>query len=112
MVKRWEFHFVYADERSRPGSLLCSIKILIPTSNQKFWEEHIPGYDTDRIENGASCSSYVACVFVGAVMSLPSRLLATIGGTHTHTHRLMGGIYEVRRSKVDRHAQTHGVEIA
>jgi hypothetical protein len=35
-------------------------------------------------------------VFVAAVTFLPIRCLATIGG-YTYRHRLMGGIYEVRR---------------
>jgi hypothetical protein len=53
-------------------------------------------YDTDRIENDASnSSSIVACVFLAAVTFLPSRCIATIGGVHIQTHRLMGGIYEV-----------------
>jgi hypothetical protein len=38
----------------------------------------------DRTGNDASNnSSVVACVFVSAVASLPSRCLATIGNTHT-----------------------------
>jgi hypothetical protein len=41
-------------------------------------------------------SSIVACVFVAAGTSLPSRCLATKGGIHIRTHRPMGGIYEVR----------------
>jgi hypothetical protein len=43
---------------------------------------------TDRIEIDAfSNSSIVACVFVTAVTFLP----------HIRTHKLMGGIFEVRR---------------
>jgi hypothetical protein len=49
----------------------------------KFWEEliaYFPWYDTGHIENDAfNNSSIVACVFVIAVMFLPSRFLATIG---------------------------------
>jgi hypothetical protein len=52
--------------------------------DKKFWEEliaYFPGYDTDHIGNEASNnSSIVACLFVTAVMFLPSRCLATIGG--------------------------------
>jgi hypothetical protein len=52
--------------------------------NKKFWEElaaYFPSYDTGHIENDASNnSSIVACVFVTAVMFLPSRCLGTIGG--------------------------------
>jgi hypothetical protein len=36
-------------------------------------------------------------VFIAARTCLPSRCLATTGGIHIQTHRLMGGIYEVRR---------------
>jgi hypothetical protein len=36
-------------------------------------------------------------VFVAAGTCLSSHSLATIGGIHIQTHRLMGGIYEVRR---------------
>jgi hypothetical protein len=42
-------------------------------------------------------SSIVVCAFVAAVMFLPSHWLATIGGIHIETRRLMGGIYEVDR---------------
>jgi hypothetical protein len=65
--------------------------------NKKFWEEliaYFPWYDTGHIENDATNnSSTVACVFVTAVTFLPSRCLATIGGIHIQTHRLMGGIF-------------------
>jgi hypothetical protein len=37
-------------------------------------------------------------VFVAAGTCLPSRCLATIGGIHIQTNRLMGGIYEVCHS--------------
>jgi hypothetical protein len=51
-------------------------------------------YDTDRMENDASNNPpVVAHVFVAAVTFLPSRCLAT----YTYRHKLMGGIYEVRR---------------
>jgi hypothetical protein len=58
--------------------------------NKKFKEEliayfplHVIWYDTDRIENTASnISSVVMWVFVASRMYLPSRCLATIGGTH------------------------------
>jgi hypothetical protein len=36
-------------------------------------------------------------VFVAAVICLLSRYLATIGGIHIQTHRLVGGIYDVCR---------------
>jgi hypothetical protein len=69
--------------------------------NKKFWKELIayyPWYYTDCIENDASNNSpIVACVFVAAVMFLLSRCLATIGGIHIQTHKLMRGIYEVSR---------------
>jgi hypothetical protein len=52
--------------------------------NKKLWEEliaYFPWYDTGHIENDASNNySTVACVFVTAVMFLPSGCLATIGG--------------------------------
>jgi hypothetical protein len=35
-------------------------------------------------------------VFVASETCLPSRCLATIGGIHIQTHRLLGRIYEVR----------------
>jgi hypothetical protein len=37
------------------------------------------------------------CVFIASGTCLPSRCLATISGIQIYTHRLMGGIYEVRR---------------
>jgi hypothetical protein len=78
------------------------ISLLFLFWNKKFWEEliaYFPWYDTGHIENDASNnSSLVACVFVTAVMFLPSRCLATIGkfllscclatiGGYTDTHR-------------------------
>jgi hypothetical protein len=54
---------------------------------KKFWEDliaYFPWYDTGHIENNASNnSSIVACVFVTAVTSLPSRCLAKLGGFFT-----------------------------
>jgi hypothetical protein len=76
-----------------PGSLLSR-------SNKSFWEEKIVyflWYDTDRIENNASNNSFsLECVCLAAVIILPSRFLATIGGIRVQTHRLMREIYEVR----------------
>jgi hypothetical protein len=59
-----------------------------------------------HIENDASkSSSIVVCIFITAVMFLPSCCLATLGG-YAYRHRLMGGICEVhfrdKRSKVNR----------
>jgi hypothetical protein len=51
----------------------------------------------NRIENDASNKSSVVFVVVAAVFFLPSRCVATIGGIHIWTYRLMGEIYEVRR---------------
>jgi hypothetical protein len=54
--------------------------------NKKLWEELIacfPWYDTGHIENDASKSSIVACVFVNAETFVPSRCLPTIGGVFT-----------------------------
>jgi hypothetical protein len=63
--------------------------------NEKFWEElvaYFHWYAAGHIENDASNNfSIVACVFVTAVTSLPSRCLATIGGyTYRHTDRWEG----------------------
>jgi hypothetical protein len=59
-------------------------------------------------KNDASKSSpIVACVFVAALTSLPSRCLATIGGYAYGTHGLMGWIYEVRRWHGPRWHDTH-----
>jgi hypothetical protein len=38
---------------------------------------------------------FYCCVFVAAVMLLPSHCLAMTGGIHIQTHRLVGGIFEV-----------------
>jgi hypothetical protein len=76
-----------------------NIKGLI--ENKRFWEEltaYFPWYDMDNIENKTIDISYiVVCEFVAAVIFLASRFLATIRGIHIRTHRLMRGIYEVRR---------------
>jgi hypothetical protein len=59
--------------------------------------KHFPSYNTNHIKNDASIYSYiVACVFVVAVMFLPSRCLAARVG-YTYRHRLMGEINEVCR---------------
>jgi hypothetical protein len=69
-------------------------------NNKKFWEElitYILRFDMDRVDNDTSNnSSIVACVLVAAVTFLPNPCLAMIR-VYTQTHRLMGGIYEVRR---------------
>jgi hypothetical protein len=77
-----------------------------------FWKEislTFLSYDKDHIGNDTPYNSFiVACVLVAAVTILPSHFLTTEGGIHlteplpsndrtTHTNRLMGGIYEVRR---------------
>jgi hypothetical protein len=52
----------------------------------------------DPIENDTSNNSFiVACVFIAKITFLRDRCLATVGGLHIETHRLMGGIYEVGR---------------
>jgi hypothetical protein len=59
------------------------IKIVLSLYNTKFWEEliaNVPWYDMGRIQNDGSNNSTAACIFVTAVMYLPSRCLATIGG--------------------------------
>jgi hypothetical protein len=62
---------------------------------KKFWGEliaYFPLNDTERIENEASNKSSVAeCVFVAAVMFLPSRCSVTVGEfTYGHTDRWEG----------------------
>jgi hypothetical protein len=55
-------------------------------------------YDTDRIENNASnISSILACVFLTAVDVFTESLPSNDRGTQVQTHRLIGGVYEVRR---------------
>jgi hypothetical protein len=52
----------------------------------------------DYVQKLNSCnSSVVAYVFFAAGTCLLSRCLATIRGTQIEAHRLIGGIYEVRR---------------
>jgi hypothetical protein len=74
--------------------------------NKKFWEEliaYFPWFDTERP------TIVIAWVVIAGVMFLPSRCLAIVGeilpslclastgGIHVQTHRLMVRIYEVRR---------------
>jgi hypothetical protein len=54
---------------------------------------HIPWYGTDNIENDTSCCMYIRCR--GNVFTEPLRSNAM--GIRMQTHRLMRGIYEVRR---------------
>jgi hypothetical protein len=56
-------------------------------------------FDTDRIENDTSNnSSFVVCICCRGNVSTELLLSNGMRDTHTETHRLMGGIYEVRRS--------------
>jgi hypothetical protein len=50
----------------------------------------------DPIENEVSNNAIVTCVVAAAVTFLAYRCLATTED-YTYRHRLMGGIYEVRR---------------
>jgi hypothetical protein len=64
------------------------------TENKKFWEEliaYFPSSNMSIIENN---SFIFPCVFVAAVMFLPSRWLSTTG-VYSYRHRLMGRIYEL-----------------
>jgi hypothetical protein len=62
---------------------LWELEAALAKVNKKLWEElitYFPWYDTGQIENDASNnSSIVACVFVTAVIFLPSCCVATIG---------------------------------
>jgi hypothetical protein len=85
---------IYSNSLSKSKHPLLNIKYRY-TNNHKIhnnkWitSRTFLWYDTNRIENDAfNNSSIVACVFVAAVTSLPSRCLATRGGcTHRHTDR-------------------------
>jgi hypothetical protein len=76
--------------------------------NKKFWEELIAYFPF--IRHGANIKRRLQKFFIAAGTSLPSCYLATKGGIHfteplpsndrgihIQAHRLMGGIYEVRR---------------
>jgi hypothetical protein len=68
---------------------------------KKFLEEliaYFSWYDTGHVENGASNnSSNVSCVFVTAVIFLPSRCLATIGGLYPNRCLATIGAFVPRR---------------
>jgi hypothetical protein len=58
----------------------------------------IEGYIDSPRDTSANNSCILECVFVVAVTFLLSRRVATIAGIRIKTHRLMGGINEVRHS--------------
>jgi hypothetical protein len=79
---------------------LTFLSLLSLFRNSRFWEEliaYFPCCDMNHIQYDESNNSYIAaCVFVGTVTFLLGHCLAMIEG-YTYRHRLMGGIYKVRR---------------
>jgi hypothetical protein len=61
--------------------------------NKKFWEELIAYFPLIRVQQFFYCCVCIRCrrnVFAEPLLSKDT-------GLHIQTHRLMGGIYEVRR---------------
>jgi hypothetical protein len=84
-----------------------------------FTNYNVRGTQGETQTHAANNSSIVVCIrYRGNLFTkpLPSNgkgihftelLLATIGWTHRQTHRLMGGIYQVRRSDALRCYEVH-----
>jgi hypothetical protein len=85
-----------------PSPDLCSLGtdggVKQTTNSKKLWEELIAYLYLIRHEpHRKRRSQQFFYWYVAAVTFLPNHFLATIRGIHIETHRLMGGIYEVRR---------------
>jgi hypothetical protein len=94
----WIFIIDFTKPVYVPNVSYLPLALYVTIRSGKNWSPTLLLYNTDRVEHDMyNNSSMFVCVFVAAVKCLPSRCLATLDGIHIETHRLMGGIYEVRR---------------